>query len=82
VGCALAANALAHQTGVCSPDDAFLAGLMHDIGRLGLLRFYRYEYEKMLKRLLDEEKSHSVLLKWEKESFGVTHAEIELESGR
>ncbi|HCV43050.1 MAG TPA: hypothetical protein DGH68_06165 [Bacteroidetes bacterium] len=32
IGCAIAARILASQSGRCSPDDAYLAGLLHDVG--------------------------------------------------
>ncbi len=51
---------------------AFTAGIMHDIGRLGLLVAYPDEYEEMIRhsaeRCLD-------LLDFEQETFGVHHAE-------
>lgn len=51
---------------------AFTAGIMHDIGRLGLLVAYPREYEKIIRsaaeRCLD-------LLDFEREEFGVDHAE-------
>ncbi|MGH9667897.1 MAG: HDOD domain-containing protein [Bryobacteraceae bacterium] len=51
---------------------AFTAGIMHDIGRLGLLVAYPKEYERIIRsaaeRCLD-------LLDFEREEFGVDHAE-------
>ena len=51
---------------------AFTAGIMHDIGRLGLLVAYPREYERTIRdaaeRCLD-------LLDFEREQFGVHHAE-------
>ena len=51
---------------------AFTAGIMHDIGRLGLLVAYPDEYENVIRgaaeRCLD-------LLDFEEETFGVHHAE-------
>jgi HD-like signal output (HDOD) protein len=51
---------------------AFTAGIMHDIGRLGLLVAYPGEYERVIRgsaeRCLD-------LLDFEQETFGVHHAE-------
>ena len=34
VGCALGARMIAEETGKCDPADAFLAGLLHDIGHV------------------------------------------------
>jgi putative nucleotidyltransferase with HDIG domain len=51
---------------------AFTAGIMHDIGRLGLLVAYPNEYERIIRdsaeRCLD-------ILDFEQETFGVQHAE-------
>lgn len=51
---------------------AFTAGIMHDIGRLGLLVAYPAEYERVIRdaaaRCLD-------LLDFEREEFGMDHAE-------
>lgn len=53
-------------------DHAFTAGIMHDIGRLGLLVAYPSEYEQIIRdaaaRCLD-------LLDFEREEFGMDHAE-------
>ena len=54
---------------------AFTAGIMHDIGRLGLLTAYPKEYELIIRtsveRCID-------LLDFERERFGVHHAEAGL----
>jgi HD-like signal output (HDOD) protein len=61
------ANACGEFTSV-----AFTAGIMHDIGRLGLLVAYPAEYERVIRdaaaRCLD-------LLDFEREEFGMDHAE-------
>jgi putative nucleotidyltransferase with HDIG domain len=53
-------------------DVAFTAGIMHDIGRLGLLVAYPAEYEQIIRdaaaRCLD-------LLDFERDEFGMDHAE-------
>ena len=53
-------------------DVAFTAGIMHDIGRLGLLVAYPAEYEQVIRdaaaRCLD-------LLDFERDEFGMDHAE-------
>jgi putative nucleotidyltransferase with HDIG domain len=54
---------------------AYTAGIMHDIGRLGLLVAYPKDYERIIRdaadRCLD-------LLDFERETFGVHHAEAGL----
>jgi len=57
---------------ISTKQKAFTAGIMHDIGRLGLLVAYPEEYERVIRnaaeRCLD-------LLDFEKEEFGLDHAE-------
>ncbi|HEX5226889.1 MAG TPA: HDOD domain-containing protein [Bryobacteraceae bacterium] len=51
---------------------AFTAGIMHDIGRLGLLVAYPEEYENVIRNAA----GHTLdLLDFEQEEFGVQHAE-------
>lgn len=51
---------------------AYAAGLMHDIGRLGLLMAYPDEYESTIRNAAQ----HCLdLLDFERETFGVDHAE-------
>lgn len=51
---------------------AFTAGIMHDIGRLGLLVAFPSEYE----RIIADAAAHSVdILDYERDEFGLHHAE-------
>jgi putative nucleotidyltransferase with HDIG domain len=71
VATAVLADQIANDCGEFS-DVAYTAGIMHDIGRLGLLVAYPEEYEKVIRdaaaRCLD-------LLDFEREEFGMDHAE-------
>jgi putative nucleotidyltransferase with HDIG domain len=71
VATAVLAEAIAEACGVFR-DAAFTAGIIHDIGRLGLLMTYPAEYEQVIsnsaERCLD-------VLDFEAEEFGVDHAE-------
>lgn len=51
---------------------AFTAGIMHDIGRLGLLAAYPEEYERIIR---DAAAQSLDILDFEREEFGVHHAE-------
>ena len=51
---------------------AFTAGIMHDIGRLGLLAAYPKEYERMVR---DSAERCIDLLDFESQEFGLHHAE-------
>jgi putative nucleotidyltransferase with HDIG domain len=71
VATAILADQIANACGAFA-DVAYTAGIIHDIGRLGLLVTYRREYERIIRdaaaRCLD-------LLDYEREQFGVHHAE-------
>src|SRR6266566_2109331 len=65
--CEWLAGLLAIQT-----DAAYTAGLIHDIGRLGILRAYPEEYERMLSVI---EEYGFDLLRCEKDLFDIDHCE-------
>jgi|HubBroStandDraft_4_1064222.scaffolds.fasta_scaffold20143_2 putative nucleotidyltransferase with HDIG domain len=71
VATAVLADLLAKACGEFT-EVAFTAGIMHDIGRLGLLVAYPAEYERVIRdaasRCLD-------LLDFERDEFGMDHAE-------
>lgn len=48
--CAVLARLMARKTGYKSPDEAFLSGLLHDIGRLVLWVNYPKAYTELLKK--------------------------------
>lgn len=52
-------------------EEAFLCGLLHDIGRILLLKAERNIFEKLLKN-----KSEAQILQDEEAVFGLTHAEV------
>lgn len=71
VATAVLADEIAHACEAFA-NVAFTAGIMHDIGRLGLLVAYPEEYERVIRdaaaRCLD-------LLDFERDEFGMDHAE-------
>jgi HD-like signal output (HDOD) protein len=71
IACALIADAMARACGQFE-EQAYTAGILHDVGRLGLLVAYPFEYEETIRfaaeRSLD-------MLDYERERFGVDHAE-------
>ena len=71
VSCAVAARLLAVKTAFPSPDEAFLAGLLHDIGKILLWSSFRGEYSAILKAC--GERSAELLAAEQK--MGLTHAE-------
>jgi HD-like signal output (HDOD) protein len=56
-----------------SRENAYLAGLMHDIGILVFLNFFPKEYSEFLVKMNDADQPLDVL---EVESFGIDHAEV------
>jgi putative nucleotidyltransferase with HDIG domain len=52
---------------------AYTAGIMHDIGRLGLLVAYPRDYERIIRNAADRCLD---LLDFERETFGMHHAEV------
>jgi putative nucleotidyltransferase with HDIG domain len=71
VATAILADEIARACGAFT-SQAYTAGIMHDIGRLGLLVAYPRDYERIIRdaaeRCLD-------LLDFERETFGMHHAE-------
>lgn len=54
---------------------AFTAGIMHDVGRLGLLAAYPKQYEQLVR---ESSEQCIDILEFEREKFGVHHAEAGL----
>lgn len=70
--CAVIAKSLAARTGAASPDEAYVAGLLHNIGRLGLLAGFKNKYppffaiDDSLPGYMESEVAH----------FGIDHCEL------
>ncbi|ABE49452.1 HDOD domain-containing protein [Methylobacillus flagellatus] len=70
--CAVIAKSLATHTETASPDEAYVAGLLHNIGRLGLLAGFKHKYppffaiDDSLPGYLESEVAH----------FGIDHCEL------
>ena len=71
LSCATLARRLAIRIQYPNPDEAFLAGLMHDIGKILLWNNFEQQYEKILKKSAYRTPE---LLEGERE-FGLGHAE-------
>ncbi len=70
--CAVLARLIAKEVEYNNPDEAFLAGLLHDIGKLILWVNYPKEYTN----LLEEHKDRPDLLLAGEIRLGVTHCEV------
>jgi putative nucleotidyltransferase with HDIG domain len=69
---AILSDQIARACGGAFNDIAYTAGIMHDIGRLGLLVGYPAEYERIIR---DAAAQCVDLLDFEREQFGMDHAE-------
>ncbi len=71
VACAILSQEIANECGT-QKEHAYTGGILHDIGRLGLLVAYPREYEAVVRHAA----VHSLdLLDYEREHFGVDHCE-------
>lgn len=68
---ALFAKELSQTLGLRGSEEVFICGLLHDIGKIMLLRTEPEAYRDVL-----ETNTEAELLAWETETFGVDHAEI------
>jgi len=74
IATAVIAGEIAKACGVFT-STAFTAGIIHDIGRLGLLAAYPKEYEQVIRASVEQCVD---ILDFERERFGVHHAEAGL----
>jgi len=69
-----AAAALARRPGVgVDAEEAFTVGLLHDLGKTALANSHRDEYEQVVARVYNEQRS---FVEVEREQFGFDHAEV------
>lgn len=66
------AQLIAQHARFANPAEAYLAGMLCNIGQFGLLHEFKADYE----RLLDSTRSKAELLLLEKSCFGTTHVEV------
>ena len=70
--CAFLAKAMAFEMNLDQPDEAFVSGLLHDIGKLVLWTNYRAAYEEILQRC----SGHSQCVIEEERALGTTHCQV------
>ena len=73
VGTAQAASELARATGLVREDLAYTAGLLHDVGKVGLDQYLAQDIQFFYRRTQVEGES---LLQTEESKFGINHAEL------
>jgi putative nucleotidyltransferase with HDIG domain len=69
---AAATEKIARAIGFKAPEEAFIAGLLHDVGVLFFLHHYPQEY----RRVIDKQVKAKTLTAAEVEVFGVDHSEV------
>ncbi|MGA3025414.1 MAG: HDOD domain-containing protein [Bryobacteraceae bacterium] len=73
VAVAVLSDLLAQRTGVCYPEGAFIAGLLHDLGRLLIAIAAADEYNEIMALYAAH---HRTLCDCEREVLGLDHAEV------
>jgi len=73
LGCAIAARRLAQASRSLDPETAFTAGLIHDVGKVVLDRFFREDLERIID-LLDRHTAS--MAEVERSIMGLDHGEI------
>ncbi len=71
VGCAVAARLLARNSRLCPPEEAFVAGILHDVGKLVLAVVMPNDYTEVLQAA---EQQQNTLAGTEATELGFTHA--------
>lgn len=72
IGCACTARLLGKRLRLVDPEEAFLAGLIHDMGRIVFDHYFATEFARVLERT----QAGEPLLPVEREVFGVDHATV------
>ncbi len=73
VGCGAAARALGHRLNYPAAEELFIAGLLHDIGKIVLDQFLAAQFQEALRMAKERP---CLLVQAEAEVFGFTHADV------
>lgn len=73
IGCGCAAKVIAKALGITAVEELFIAGLLHDVGKIVVDQFLQPQFQAILDLV---EKRDILIAAAEEEVLGVTHAEI------
>lgn len=73
LGCAVVARILAKREGIKEFEEVFVAGLLHDLGKVIFILLYAPEYEKLISLA---GRKDILIFEAENQLFGVTHADV------
>lgn len=73
LGAALAASVIARHTRIVDPEDAFIGGLLHDIGKVVVNNEYPEKFAKVIERVYNEQVSFEVA---EKDVFEFSQRDV------
>lgn len=73
IAVAMTAQRLADRVGYPNPDEAYLGGLLHDIGKLVLAQHFKVEWDQLLEMGATFDLD---LVKTEERLFGMNHAQV------
>lgn len=76
LGTALAARQIAELSNAMDPDEAFILGLLHDIGKTSLLVVYHDVFQEIFMTAYNRKLSMEEFRLLEKEEFGFDHCEV------
>jgi putative nucleotidyltransferase with HDIG domain len=73
IGVAIASKVLAQKKGLKEPEEVFVAGLLHDVGKVILALMFPEEYDRAVK---ESERSSTAIFDTERKHFSETHAAV------
>lgn len=76
LGVAQGSRLIAKRTNLMDPEEAFMGGLLHDVGRTILAVIYRTEYQSIFEKFYNGRLPIASVLEMEMTEFGYDHTEI------
>lgn len=73
IGCAIGSKIIAKYMGYDEIEDMFVAGLLHDIGKIALDSFFHKDFMRVLERILE---SNILMIDAEEEILNFTHTHV------